>query len=86
MLVPFIDADGREVWINPIHVKAVRVKTGLLGGAKKGCEIWFSWQTTSESISILEEPSVVAAQLNAGMPAAMAISPTGDEDDEDTDD
>jgi hypothetical protein len=30
VLVQFIDSEGRETWINPIHVKAVRTSKGLL--------------------------------------------------------
>lgn len=81
MLVPFTDSEGREVWVNPIHVKAVRVRKGLLGG-KKGSDIWFSWQTSSESIAIPLEPSEVAAALNAAMPAVMLPAPVSDEDED----
>lgn len=74
MLVPFTDSEGREAWINPIHVKVVRTKKGLLGG-KKGTEVWFSWTTGSESIKIPEEPSAVAMKLNAAMPEMIAQQP-----------
>ena len=82
MLVQFTDSEGREVWLNPIHVKAVRVRKGLLGG-KKGADVWFSWQTASESIAIPMEPTEVATLLNAGMPEVMLPGPAaGDEDDD----
>lgn len=81
MLVPFTDSEGREVWINPIHVKAVRVKKGLLGG-KKGSEIWFSWATGASAINVNLEPAAVAAHLNAGMPDL--LPPVADDEDETT--
>ncbi len=70
MLVKFTDTEGRDTWINAIHVKVVRVSKGLLGGVK-GSEIWFSWNSTSESITVRNSPDEVAAALTAAMPASM---------------
>lgn len=72
MLVRFTDSEGREVWVNPVHVKAVRAKKGLLGG-KKGTEIWFDWETGSESVDVPLEPEQVAGALNAAMPEVMGL-------------
>ncbi|MDX2114502.1 MAG: hypothetical protein SFZ24_02620 [Planctomycetota bacterium] len=67
MLVQFTDNEGRETWINPIHVKVVRTARKLFGGAK-GSEIWFGWAATSESINVPEAPADVAQRLSASMP------------------
>ncbi len=81
MLVQFTTTDGREVWINPIHVKALRAKTGLLGGKKNATEIWLSWVSTSESIDVPMSPTEVAGLLDAAAPAGLWPSVLdGDED------
>ncbi len=77
MLVQFIDSEGRETWINPIHVKAVRTSKGLLGGVK-GTEIWFDWRSDSVAVTVKESPEAVATILNAAMPAVVAYSPDDD--------
>lgn len=78
MLVQFTDADGRETWINPIHVKVVRTRKGMLGG-QKGTEVWFSFNATSEAIYFNELPAVIAEALNAGMPPVVALDTTEDD-------
>lgn len=70
MLVKFTDTEGRETWINAMHVKVIRASKGLLGGVK-GTEIWFSWNSTSSSINVRNSPDEVAAALSAAMPASM---------------
>jgi len=70
MLVKFTDNEGRETWINAIHVKVVRTAKGLLGGVK-GTEIWFSWGSTSQSVNVRSTPDEVAAALSAAMPLSM---------------
>ncbi len=65
MLVHLQDTDGRDVWINPIHVKVLRAKKGILGGAKKGTEIWLGWTSTSEAIVVPQDPKDIAAAMNA---------------------
>jgi hypothetical protein len=81
MLVQFTTTDGREIWINPIHVKAVRAKTGLLGGKKNATEIWLGWTSTSESIDVPMSPAEVATLLNAATPAALLPAFLESEDD-----
>lgn len=76
MLTPFTTTDGREIWINPVHVKAVRGKTGLMGGKKPGTEIWLSWESTSEAVTVPDDVAEVAEKLNANMPEV--FFPTGD--------
>lgn len=78
MLVRFEDAEGRETWINPLHVKVVRTRKGMLGGGK-GSEVWFSFHATSEAIYFSEDPSHIAVALNEGMPPVVALDTTGDE-------
>ncbi len=77
MLVQFTDSEGRETWINPIHVKAVRTSKGVFGGVK-GTEIWFDWRSDSVSITVKESPEQVATILNAAMPAVVAYTPDDD--------
>lgn len=79
MLVSITDADGRETWINPIHVKLVRTRGKLLGMGGKGTEVWFSFNNNSEAVYFTEDPADIAARLNAGMPSAVLID-TSDDD------
>lgn len=81
MLVQFTTTDGREIWINPIHVKAIRAKTGLLGGKKQATEIWLSWLSGSTSIDVPLDPAEVAGLLDAATPAG--LWPSGVDGDED---
>jgi hypothetical protein len=81
MLVPFTDTEGREVWINPIHVKVVRVSKGLLGGVK-GTEIWFGWTSTSQSVNVRSSPDEVAAALSAAMPPTVPLPAVLDSEDD----
>ncbi len=67
MLVRFTDKDGRETWINPIHVRVVREKHGMLGGKKNVTEVWFSFHAQSEAIYFNEPPAEIAAALNAAI-------------------
>jgi hypothetical protein len=88
MLAHFQDTEGRDVWINPIHVKVLRAKKGILGGAKKGTEIWLGWTSTSEAITVPQEPAQVAAAFNAvlaalsGKPALTIDALSASDDDE----
>jgi hypothetical protein len=77
MLVQFTDSEGRETWINPIHVKTVRTSKGMLGGVK-GTEIWFDWRYDSVPITVKDSPEAVATMLNAAMPAVVAYVPEDD--------
>jgi len=77
LFVQFTDSEGRETWINPIHVKAVRTSKGLLGGVK-GTEIWFDWRSDSVAVTVRETPEAVATILNAAMPAVIAYAPDDD--------
>jgi hypothetical protein len=72
MLVHFTDIEGRETWVNPIHVKLVRTYQGLLGG-KKGTEVWFSFNNTSEAVYLAQQPGEVAAVLDAAMPPVVVL-------------
>lgn len=81
MLIQLTDADGRETWINPIHVKIIRTRKGMLGGGK-GTEVWFSFIATSEAVYFSEPPAVIAQALNAAMPTVVALTP--DDDDQTT--
>lgn len=78
MLIPLTDAEGRETWINPIHVKVVRTRKGVLG-REKGSEVWFSFHHSSEAIYFTESPSEISAALNAAMPPVIALDTSGDE-------
>jgi hypothetical protein len=78
VLIPLTDAEGRETWINPIHVKVVRTRKGMLGGGK-GTEVWFSFTSNSEAIYFSESPAEIAAALNGGMPPVVALDTSGDE-------
>lgn len=82
MLVPFTDSELRETWINPIHVHLIRTWRGALGG-KKGTEVWFSFNGSSEAVYIEEDPASVAVKLNAAMPVIM-LPPTDAGDDQDS--
>jgi hypothetical protein len=77
MFVNFTDTEGRETWVNPLHVKLVRTYQGLLGG-KKGTEIWFSFHSTSEAVYVPQPPADVAALLDAAMPPVVLMQ-TDDE-------
>lgn len=78
MLLHLTDAEGRETWINPIHVKVIRTRSGLLGG-KKGCEVWFSFNSASEAIYFSEDPSDIAALVNAAMPPILLVDSSDEE-------
>lgn len=78
MLVRFEDSEGRETWLNPLHVKVVRTRKGMLGGGK-GTEVWFSFNSTSEAIYFSQEPEEIAAALNSGMPPVVALDTSGDD-------
>jgi hypothetical protein len=82
MLVKFTDTEGRETWINAMHVKVVRTAKGLLGGVK-GTEIWFSWGSTSQSVNVRSTPEEVAAALAAAMPSSMPPIAVFDSEDDD---
>ncbi len=77
MLVHLQDTDGRDIWINPIHVKVLRTKKGIFGGGKKGTEIWLGWTGTSEAIVVPQDPTDIAAAMNTvlAMMAPRGISP-----------
>ncbi|HYE02158.1 MAG TPA: hypothetical protein VD963_02865 [Phycisphaerales bacterium] len=79
MFVQFHDADGREVWINPIQVRAVREKRGLLGGVR-GSEVWFSYSSMSSSVDLPSAPADVAGKLAAALPAAWWGESTEDDE------
>lgn len=85
MLIPFTDAEGRETWINPIHVKVVRTRKGMLGGAK-GAEVWFSWAAGATSVNIADSPEAVAMKLNAGLaalpPGSIPLNWAGEDEDD----
>lgn len=72
MLIRLADAEGRETWINPIHVKVVRTRKGMLGG-EKGTEVWFSFNATSEAIYFSEPPEHIAAMIDAAMPPVLLV-------------
>lgn len=78
MLVQLTDAEGRETWVNPIHVKVVRTRKGMLGG-QKGTEVWFSFHATSEAVYFSEPPDQVATLLNAAMPPVLLIDTASEE-------
>ena len=78
MLISLTDADGRETWINPIHVKIVRTRKGMLGG-EKGTEVWFSFHNTSEAVYFSEPPEEIAQAINAAMPPVLLIDPSSEE-------
>lgn len=78
MLIPLTDEQGRETWINPIHVKVVRARKGILGGGK-GTEVWFSFTGSSEAIYFTDSPAAIAAALNAGMPSAIVLDSSEDD-------
>lgn len=83
MLVPFTDAEGRETWINALHVKVVRTRKGMLGG-KKGAEVWFSWASSASAVNIPEDPATVSLKLNAALAQLPApLFPPSDADDPD---
>lgn len=69
MLTPFTTTDGKEIWINAIHVRVLRAKTGLLGGKKPGTEVWLAWEATTQAIEVSDAPDETAMKLNASMPA-----------------
>ncbi len=72
MFINFTDTEGRETWVNPLHVKVVRTYQGLLGG-KKGTEIWFSFNNHSEAIHVPQTPAEVAALMDAAMPPVVLL-------------
>lgn len=78
MLIQLTDAEGRETWINPIHVKVVRTRKGLLGG-QKGSEVWFSFHGTSEAVYFHEPPDQLATLLNGAMPPVLLIDTASEE-------
>lgn len=83
MFVQFTDNDGRETWINPVHVKVVRTNQGFLGG-KKGSEIWFSFGSSSEAIYVPQSPSEATALLDAAMPPTSFVDAGDDSEDDST--
>ena len=81
MLVKFTDTEGRETWINAMHVKVVRTAKGLLGGVK-GSEIWFGWSSTSTSVNVRSTPEEVAAALAAALSSGINPIALLDSDDD----
>jgi hypothetical protein len=72
MLIQLTDAEGRETWINPIHVKIVRTRKGMLGG-EKGTEVWFSFHATSQALYFKESAEQLAGLIEAAMPPVLLI-------------
>lgn len=73
MLAKLTDKDGDTVWVNPLHVRSVKVGTGFLGG-HKGTLIWLSSELIhGHHVYVRESPDAVASALNA---AAIPMSLT----------
>ena len=66
MLIPITETDGRETWVNPLHVRAVRSARGVMGGKKSGSQLIIGGVHT-DTLSVREDPPIVAARLNASL-------------------
>ena len=64
MLIPITEKDGRQTWLNPLHVRWVRSNRGMLGGEKPGAAIGVGDDTPVET---LEEPRGLALRLGAAL-------------------
>ena len=69
MLVKLTDTKGKEVWINPLYVKAVQSR------GDDGAEVFITFGTTwsqVSSIKVKASAADVATSISAAMPDAMA--------------
>lgn len=64
MLVKLTTEDGKDVWINPIHVKAIEP-------TRKGAKVFFlytgAWGA-NHAVKVQQDAATAAELLNAGMP------------------
>lgn len=71
MLIPIAEKDGRQTWINPLHVRWVRSNRGMLGGDKPGSQIGVGDQLPLETG---ESPAELAARLGAALSVMLSSS------------
>lgn len=83
MLIKLTDINKKDVWVNPLYVKAVRAEKGIV---KVFITFGTAW-SREEVVKVLGDPQAVADLINAGMPetpailAAAGISTEMDEED-----
>ncbi len=80
MFAKFTNTDGMTVWINPIHVRCIVIRTGILGG-KKGTEIMLSGDYLhGVRVLVNESPGQVAERLSPLLTSFAAASLTALDD------
>ncbi len=71
MLVRLTTAEGKDLWINPIHVKAIEP-------VRNGAKVYFvftgSW-AGNQGIKVQHDAATVADMLNAAMPDLPYLPP-----------
>jgi hypothetical protein len=68
-LLRLTEADGKHVWVNPLHVRWVALKSGVFGG-KKGTEIALSGISGLHGgvvLVVIEEPELVASLVSQSL-------------------
>jgi hypothetical protein len=68
-LVRLTDKDGKDVWVNSLHVRTIAVKSGVFGG-KKGTEIALSGlggMHGGVSLIVAEDPETVASLISEAL-------------------
>jgi hypothetical protein len=71
MLIPIAEKDGRQTWINPLHVRWVRSNRGMLGGDKPGSQIGVGDPLPIETA---EAPAELSARLGAALSVLLSSS------------
>ncbi|MGD9693292.1 MAG: hypothetical protein AB7G17_08835 [Phycisphaerales bacterium] len=76
MFVKFVDKKGRDVWVNPIHVKA------LTPAGSQHTDLHFSYSAwgTGSYLRVQNTPDQIALTLDAAMPPISFYPDTTDEE------
>lgn len=64
MLIQITEKDGRQTWINPLHVRWIRQNRGMLGGEKPGAQLGMGDLVPVETP---ESPSDIAGRVGAAL-------------------
>lgn len=81
-LIKLTDKDGKEIWINPIHVRSVAPKSGVFG-ASKGTEIMLGGMGSMHgglSYTVPGDPEQIAALVSDALLQFMPLLPPPDDD------
>lgn len=71
MLIQITEKDGRQTWVNPLHVRWIRQNRGMLGGEKPGAQIGMG---DLVPVDTPESPADIASRVGAAL--ATALNPS----------